>query len=652
MFASVRRVRNLGWGFIVLCGWGSAWPTAASAGTPEGEVAVALVSQTTFEDIHQDTLYTHNGHNKARNGAQHNPCRDSILTQFQSFGLNASLWPFTYLGQTQHNVVAEKVGTTRPEDIYIVGAHYDTVSNPGADDDASGVAAMLVIAQIVSQWPADATIRFVAFDMEEVGLVGSAAYAQAIHNQGDNVVAMVQLEMLAYRGTGGNNVRIYGRTSSNPVKQALATAFTDYAGLIPNDGGQFDASDHASFEAVGYQACVTSEYDWGGNPHYHQPTDSVDTPNYLDYTYAVQVTKGALGWLVEAAGVQVPVNKLAFTYPVGRPEFSRPNGTTVLRVEVTGVGDEVPVPGTGTLHYRFGTDVWQSLPMTEVSPNVYDAHFPAGMCGTMLSYYFSAQAASGTWFSDPYSAPAAAYTATVAYGIQTVYENLLDADPGWAKQGLWAFGTPTGGGGEYGGPDPTSGHSGTKVYGYNLSGDYENNLPERHLTSTAIDCTGATGVHLRFWRWLGVEQPSYDHAYVRVSRNNSTWTTVWQNASEISDTAWQDVDLDISTVADNQPTVYLRWTMGTTDGGWRYCGWNIDDVRLTALQCVAPVLIGDMNCDGSVGFGDINPFVLRLSDPAGYAMAFPGCPDENGDINDSGVVGFDDINPFVALLAE
>ncbi len=61
---------------------------------------------------------------------------------------------------------------------------------------------------------------------------------------------------------------------------------------------------------------------------------------------------------------------------------------------------------------------------------------------------------------------------------------------------------------------------------------------------------------------------------------------------------------------------------------------------------------GDLNCDGSVNFGDINPFVLRLSNPAAYTAAFPGCSDANGDINGNGSVGFEDINPFVALLTQ
>jgi len=94
-----------------------------------------------------------------------------------------------------------------------------------------------------------------------------------------------------------------------------------------------------------------------------------------------------------------------------------------------------------------------------------------------------------------------------------------------------------------------------------------------------------SGVKLRFWRWLGVEQPLYDHAYVRISTNGTTWTTVWQNAATIEDNAWTLVEYDISAIADGQDKVYLRFTMGATDGAWNYCGWNIDDLEVSAYKC-------------------------------------------------------------------
>jgi hypothetical protein len=184
-----------------------------------------------------------------------------------------------------------------------------------------------------------------------------------------------------------------------------------------------------------------------------------------------------------------------------------------------------------------------------------------------------------------------------------VYGYAMDTDPGWTAEGLWAHGQPTGGGGQYGGPDPSSGFTGLYVCGYNLSGDYENGLQETHLTTTAIDCSHVSLTTLRFQRWLGVEQPTYDHAYIRVSTDGTRWDPVWENDSEIADSEWTQVSYDLSALADGQSTVYVRWTMGTTDALGRFCGWNIDDVEIWGI-------IGD---DTGIEGGDVTSGAAILS---------------------------------------
>lgn len=181
-------------------------------------------------------------------------------------------------------------------------------------------------------------------------------------------------------------------------------------------------------------------------------------------------------------------------------------------------------------------------------------------------------------------------TVTLAVGgAVTYYAWALDEDPGWAREGQWAFGQPTGSGGQNGYPDPTSGHTGDNVFGYNLSGDYPGNIPEMNLTTGPINCSGLSLVTLRFWRWLGIEVPWFDHAYVRVSTDGVTWTDVWQNEMEIADGEWTPEELDISDIADDQETVYIRWTMGATDWTNTYCGWNIDDIEIAAYEVIPPV---------------------------------------------------------------
>lgn len=155
----------------------------------------------------------------------------------------------------------------------------------------------------------------------------------------------------------------------------------------------------------------------------------------------------------------------------------------------------------------------------------------------------------------------------------------LDTDPGWARQGQWGFGQPTGGGSSP--HDPTSGHTGLNVFGYNLGGDYPNNMATTYyLTTSALDCSAYTNVALAFWRRLGVESSSWDHANIQVSSNGVNWVTVWANSGTVADTDWVQVTYNISAVADLRPTVYVRWGMGPTDSSYTYPGWNIDDIEL------------------------------------------------------------------------
>ena len=200
----------------------------------------------------------------------------------------------------------------------------------------------------------------------------------------------------------------------------------------------------------------------------------------------------------------------------------------------------------------------------------------------------------------------------------------FDSDPGWSTQGTWAFGDPTGSGGaDHGNADPNAGFDGAYVYGYNLSGDYTNNMSETHLTSTAFDCSSLSAVSLKFRRWLNVEQPAYDHATIYASNNGSDWTQVWTNGEEITDSSWQYVESDISDIADGQSTVYLRWTMGTTDGSWLYSGWNIDNVELWGLGGDATAVEDGHAPSRSMLLGNMpNPFNPKTE--IHYALAEAG----------------------------
>ncbi|MDP7030070.1 MAG: S8 family serine peptidase [Phycisphaerales bacterium] len=243
--------------------------------------------------------------------------------------------------------------------------------------------------------------------------------------------------------------------------------------------------------------------------------------------------------------------------------------------------------------------------------------------------------------APPTGGPSAMATVsiTVADGPQVVYDFPLDTDPGWDREGLWAFGQPTGGGGQYGNPDPTSGATGPNVLGYNLDGDYENGLPERFLTTESLDCSQLTDVELHFMRYLNVEQPSYDHAYVRVSVGGGSWQTVWENGAAVTDSGWSEQVIDLSAIADGQPDVQIAWVMGSTDSSWQFSGWNIDDVQIVAVAPSAGVP-GDLNGDGMVGTDDLLIVIAE------WGPCPPGPCD--ADLNGDGIVGADDLLFIIA----
>lgn len=157
---------------------------------------------------------------------------------------------------------------------------------------------------MLSQFTFEATLIFIGFDQEEQGLVGSKAYAGE-HND-DDILGMISLDMIAYNGSSLNKARIYGRDSSAAIKQSLTDAISLYGdGLSCVDSGSLDASDHAPFEAEGFQACLLIEYDVWNNPYYHKLTDSVDMLNYIDYAFATNMVSSTVGFLATAA-VPIP----------------------------------------------------------------------------------------------------------------------------------------------------------------------------------------------------------------------------------------------------------------------------------------------------------------------------------------------------------
>jgi hypothetical protein len=91
-----------------------------------------------------------------------------------------------------------------------------------------------------------------------------------------------------------------------------------------------------------------------------------------------------------------------------------------------------------------------------------------------------------------------------------------------------------------------------------------------------------------------VESPSYDHARLYVSVDGGSLTQVWENSGAMNGGTWEEVTYDLTSLAAGHGDVKIQWTLGSTDGSWQYCGWNIDDVVVEgAVSCSAMPMFAD-----------------------------------------------------------
>ncbi|HEX5221235.1 MAG TPA: M12 family metallo-peptidase [Verrucomicrobiae bacterium] len=162
-----------------------------------------------------------------------------------------------------------------------------------------------------------------------------------------------------------------------------------------------------------------------------------------------------------------------------------------------------------------------------------------------------------------------------------VYAEYFNANPGWSMESQWQYGVP-----QDGANGPNSAFSGANALGYNLTGNYPNNLATVYATSPTIDCSTAGSLTLRFQRWLRVR--SGDTAAVQISTDGSAWTTLWSASGNVQDSAWQLMQYSLPSWVDGSPSVRLRWSMGSGNSQ-NDIGWNIDDIEITgSLLPVTP----------------------------------------------------------------
>jgi hypothetical protein len=196
------------------------------------------------------------------------------------------------------------VGRVYPRQQYLIGGHIDDMPNasraPGADDNATGTVAGLICAKYIRGIPFRRTIKFVAWNQEELGLIGSAAYASAARARGDSIRGYFNADMIAYETSNFDSVRC--SNANRPGSVTLSTKFNqmniDYSlGLRIRVSTSAPAnSDHYSFWQNGFEAVDIFEDD--ANPYYHTANDRITT---LDTVYYCKVVKCMVASVLELA---------------------------------------------------------------------------------------------------------------------------------------------------------------------------------------------------------------------------------------------------------------------------------------------------------------------------------------------------------------
>jgi Zn-dependent M28 family amino/carboxypeptidase len=245
-----------------------------------------------------------------------------IQDAFKSYGYDVNLQNYTIDGKVYSNIIAHAKNWDKAKELIVVGAHYDSCFNPGADDNASGVAGLLELARLLKDHPSIDQIQFVAFTNEEppffsTDLMGSRVYAHRLHQEGFKVKGAIVLEMLGFYSekpfsqrylpviglfypNQANFIAMVGnfpswglvqklekqfkRSSNFPISSIVAPSF------IP--GIYF--SDHASFWKEGYRSVMVTDTAYLRNKNYHRMTDRLETINFEKMAYVVCGLKEAI----------------------------------------------------------------------------------------------------------------------------------------------------------------------------------------------------------------------------------------------------------------------------------------------------------------------------------------------------------------------
>jgi hypothetical protein len=270
-----------------------------------------------------------------------NEVRESIADSLRNFGCFTREHTFTFInGYTGRNILGDIRGISEENNLIVNDAHYDSVANaPGADDNGSGIAGMLEVARILSEYPASKSIRFIGFDLEEAGLIGSVRYVEGGQLPSETIQSVINFEMIGYYSSApnsqtfpfgfnllfpeaynevvadqnrGNFITHVANTDSETLAQAFTDAATSFVPelrvislSVPGNGSiapDLRRSDHAPFWDAGIAALMLTDGANFRNMSYHTPGDTIS--DKINFAFMTQVVKATVATMAQLAGIR------------------------------------------------------------------------------------------------------------------------------------------------------------------------------------------------------------------------------------------------------------------------------------------------------------------------------------------------------------
>ena len=525
-----------------------------------------------------------------KNNADNNKAADYIYQKLSGYNLEVTKQVFSSTG---YNVYGTKQGTKYPNKKVIICGHFDSMPSgakaPGADDNGSGTAAVIEAARILQDVTTPFTMVFALWDEEEQGLIGSEYYAAKAASEGDTIIAVINMDMIAWNRSNSNRIELHtdNTLGSNNIVDKMVELNTQlnlgFNTAIINPGATY--SDHASFWDHNYPAVLVIEEDNDFNAYYHTIGDTLGNFNFSYFHRASKLSIATFLSYALNLNIVLEHNTIASTDQNQeiKAELKVNSGLPIdipvlyFRVdEGNGAGDFTKLSGTKT-----GDD------------GNYIFNFPALPLGSLVEYYIAVQDSAATIISSLPSgakgfSPAGNIPPAKLYSFYCAPETELFADS-FKNVDKWNLAGSSG---------LTQVQFVSSPYSITDSpiGNYTSNNTSSFATKTNIKIPESLGAILTFKTNWDIES-GWDYAMCQVSTDNGiNWIPLEGNYTKLGSGSFQpknkplydgksngwvkeNINLNDYKGKDILVRFYFR-----SDGYENFDGFYVDDLKLVAYE--------------------------------------------------------------------